>query len=435
MISKKTILSVGLLAIAMPHMASAQALKGVKTPANLPPADYNGVQFVDHKGCIFVRAGRLGDISWVPRIDQTRKHMCSKTYASTFPKADEKPVVEAVEPTAVAALDRGKVAYKGDVIKPVAAPDTSLVQIKENTLSAAQKAKQAATKAAEAEREAQLAAQEIAADKLRQDAIAKKEADDAKKAEQLASAMKAAEEAAVADDVIKAQIAEKITQDKQARLEKRAADKKARALALEQKKADAKAARDARNAKREADRLASAKKREETRLASLKKREEAKVAAANKKAEKVAAQAAAKSIKVAKVEQVVTKPSKVAEVVKAPVKKVNEKAAALKEAAIAKKVAIAAAKKARADEKAADEAAKAQAFPSGYYVDLGTNLNAARAQAVVSRLSASGYRVQTRVTGNTTQVFAGPFRSQSNARVAFYQVTNEGFKKATVVKK
>ena len=78
MISKSTILTAGLLlAVATPHLASAQALKGVKTPTNLPPADYKGVQFVDHDGCIFVRAGRLGDVTWVPRIDQTRKHMCS----------------------------------------------------------------------------------------------------------------------------------------------------------------------------------------------------------------------------------------------------------------------------------------------------------------------------------------------------------------------
>ena len=55
--------------------------------------------------------------------------------------------------------------------------------------------------------------------------------------------------------------------------------------------------------------------------------------------------------------------------------------------------------------------------------------------AVAARFSASGYRVQTRASGNGVKVYAGPFRSESNARVAFYQAKNEGFKGAKIIKK
>jgi hypothetical protein len=423
MISTKTILTAGLLTLALPHLASAQALKGVKTPANLPPVGYNGVQFVDYDGCIFVRAGRLGDVSWVPRIDQSRKHMCSSSYASTFPKADGTPVEK---PAVVTSLDRGKVAYKGDVVKPVGAPDTSLVETKEASPSAAQKAKQAAADAANAETAAKLAAQDKAANKLRQDAIAKKKIDDTKKAQQLASAMKAAEEAAKVDENVKSLVAQKIAEDKQARLAKRTADKEARAAAFAQKKADAKAARLAKTAKRDADRKVAADKRAEVKAASIAEKSAAKAAARGK---------VPNPIVVKEAQPVDAKPVKIAQSAKDVVGKTAKKAAALKEAASAAKQARAQAAAEKKVAKAKADAAKATAFPTGYYVDLGSTLTSARADAVTARLLASGYRVQTRVSGKGTQVFVGPFRTQSNARVAFYQVTNEGFKRAKVTKK
>ena len=445
MISKNIILTVGLLAVTVPNFASAQALKGVKEPTNLPPADYKGVQFVDYDGCIFVRAGRLGNINWVPRIDQTRKHMCSKTYASTFPLPGDEQSAKPAEPTVVASLDRGKVAYKGDVVKPVGAPDTSLVKTKEATPSAAQKAKAAAAKAAKAETEARLAAQTQAAEKLRQDAIAKKQAADEKKAEELAAAMKAAEDAANADEEIKQQIALKIAQDKEARAAKRTADKKARADALAKKKADAKAARLAKIAKRDAARELAAQERADAKLALAEKKAADKAAAekqaAAKKAAAVAKKTAAKPIVVEEAKGTKPKPIKALKETATPLaKKASDRAAE------AKKAAAMAAKKQRADElaaakaakiaaKAKAEAEKETAFRSGYYVDLGTTLSAARAEAVVARLSASGYGVETRKSDKGVNVFAGPFRTSSNARVGFYQVTNEGFKGAKIVKK
>ncbi|WP_251410289.1 SPOR domain-containing protein [Lutimaribacter degradans] len=46
-------------------------------PANFPPSSYAGKQFVDNRGCIYVRAGIDGNVTWVPRMTRARKHICN----------------------------------------------------------------------------------------------------------------------------------------------------------------------------------------------------------------------------------------------------------------------------------------------------------------------------------------------------------------------
>lgn len=60
-------------------------------PAELPPADYAGQQYVDSKGCMFVRAGSGGEVVWVPRVSREGAPICSNP-----PSGGRVPVAEEI---------------------------------------------------------------------------------------------------------------------------------------------------------------------------------------------------------------------------------------------------------------------------------------------------------------------------------------------------
>ncbi|WP_323780019.1 SPOR domain-containing protein [Leisingera sp.] len=59
----------------------AQTLRETSPPAEFPPVSYTGKQYVDSRGCIYIRAGIDGNVAWVPRVSRSRKQICG--YAPT----------------------------------------------------------------------------------------------------------------------------------------------------------------------------------------------------------------------------------------------------------------------------------------------------------------------------------------------------------------
>ncbi len=57
---------------------AAQSVAEVGGPAEQPPAGFSGQQYVDSRGCVFMRAGFSGRTNWVPRIGRDRKAMCGE---------------------------------------------------------------------------------------------------------------------------------------------------------------------------------------------------------------------------------------------------------------------------------------------------------------------------------------------------------------------
>ncbi|MEM8979097.1 MAG: SPOR domain-containing protein [Pseudomonadota bacterium] len=57
-------------------LAPAQQLRDALNPAEFPPDTFTGNQYVDSRGCVYIRAGISGRTTWVPRVTRDRRLVC-----------------------------------------------------------------------------------------------------------------------------------------------------------------------------------------------------------------------------------------------------------------------------------------------------------------------------------------------------------------------
>lgn len=111
----------------------------MKGPAEQPPASFKGQQYVDTKGCVFLRGGFGDKVTWVPRITKDRKQMCG------YPPSGQRVAVaeEAgfVPTAAIAPPVVAPVEAKADVVAaPVTMPPAAPVAASEPKVKVAPKA-------------------------------------------------------------------------------------------------------------------------------------------------------------------------------------------------------------------------------------------------------------------------------------------------------
>ncbi len=94
----------------------AKTLANSDQPAEFPPSSFTGRQYVDSKGCVYIRAGIDGTVTWVPRVSRKRTVLCG--FTPTYAKA---PAPEPA-PVAAPAARPAKVTAAAPVPKPAAKP-------------------------------------------------------------------------------------------------------------------------------------------------------------------------------------------------------------------------------------------------------------------------------------------------------------------------
>ena len=65
---------VAALVVCVPLMGSGAGVDSV--PAETPPSNFTGMQYVDSKGCAFIRVGFSGPARWVPPVTRQRRQVC-----------------------------------------------------------------------------------------------------------------------------------------------------------------------------------------------------------------------------------------------------------------------------------------------------------------------------------------------------------------------
>lgn len=106
-----------LLAAWAPAAAVAQG-----GPAELPPAEFAGRQYVDSAGCVFVRAEIDGVVTWAPRLDRDRSPLCGYRPSMSAGLAASTGALPEIRPDAPPVILDGATVVGTAATAPAAAP-------------------------------------------------------------------------------------------------------------------------------------------------------------------------------------------------------------------------------------------------------------------------------------------------------------------------
>lgn len=81
-------------AVLAPVGAYSQSIAQIGGPAELPPSSYKGLQYVDSRGCVFMRVESSGTARWYPRVNAGRKPVCNQVKPGSIDVVADVPMAE-----------------------------------------------------------------------------------------------------------------------------------------------------------------------------------------------------------------------------------------------------------------------------------------------------------------------------------------------------